>query len=426
MGSAPIFINLGVQFACHCALLVRELATARAFFRSGAFGISLVLLVLVPGWFQGSSRLRTSVLIVILILFLAAFNPGAGAPLAVLAHWSMSLAIVAPLFWVSRLDIKANTLELLLLLLWGFHTASSVVGLLQVYFPGRFMPALTTFIAEHQMLSIRLASGEWVPRPMGLTDTPGGVASSGMFATLLGFGVGLARPFRGARSAALLSMIAGVSCIYLSQVRAMLVMLGICFVVLVGLFVLSGRLPRLAWTLVVSSLVVFIGFEIAFVAAGDTVTSRLATLIQEDPGTVYRMNRGRMVEAGFSTLLPQYPLGAGLGHWGMMNAYFGSVEHEIGAEVQFVAWILDGGLPLVIAYAVAIVSATYVAVRASLRPRGGQNEVWCAIVAACDFGMLALCFSYTPFMSTNGIEFWLLNAVLIQSERVRPELALAS
>jgi hypothetical protein len=422
VGSGWIFVHIGVQIACQLALLVRELAPARAFFRSAAFGFSLLLLVMTPGWSQGANRLRAAVLVVVLILFLSAFNPLGGAPLAVLAHWSMSLAIVAPIFWVSRLNVKANTLANLLLVLWVFHTASSVVGLLQVYFPGRFMPALTTFIAEKEMLSIRLTSGEWIPRPMGLTDTPGAVAGSGMFATLLGFGVGLARPFRGARLAAMLSMIAGVSCIYLSQVRSMLVMLGICFIALMGLFVLSGKVPRLAWTLVVASLAALVGFEVAFVAAGDTITSRFATLVQDDPGTIYRMNRGRMVEAGFSTLLPEYPLGAGLGHWGMVNAYFGSGEHEIGAEVQWVAWILDGGLPLVVAYLVAILIAVYLAVRASLHPRGGQNEAWCAVVAACGIGTLALCFSYTPFMSTNGIEFWLLNAVLIQSERASPEL----
>jgi hypothetical protein len=421
-GSGRIFVHIGVQIACQLALLIRELAPARAFFRSAAFGFSLLLLVMTPGWSQGGHRLRAAVLIVMIILTLSAFNPGGGAPLAVVAHWSMSLAIVAPLFWVSRLDIKANTLANLLIVLWVFHTASSVVGLLQVYFPGRFMPALTTFISEKQMLTIRLASGEWIPRPMGLTDTPGAVAGSGMFATLLGFGVGLARPFRGAWIAAVFSMIAGVSCIYLSQVRSMLVMLGICFIALMALSVLSGRVPRLAWTLLIAGVVAFVGFEVAFVAAGDTITTRFGTLLQDDPGTIYRMNRGRMVEAGFSTFLPEYPLGAGLGHWGMVNAYFGSGEHEIGAEVQWLAWILDGGLPLVVAYLVAILIATYLAVRASLRPRGGQNEAWCAVVAACDVGTLALCFSYTPFMSSAGVEFWLLNAVLIQSERAPPEL----
>jgi hypothetical protein len=33
-------------------------------------------------------------------------------------------------------------------------------------------------------------------------------------------------------------------------------------------------------------------------------------------------------------------------------------------------------------------------------------------------GVLALCFSYVPFMGSSGLEFWLLNAVLIQAASV--------
>jgi hypothetical protein len=329
----------------------------------------------------------------------------------------MYLGVLAPLFWVARLDIGEKTLERLLLILWAFHTASSVVGLLQVYFPGQFQPALTTFMHERQVLMIRLASGEAVMRPMGLTDTPGGAAGSGLYAALIGIGVFLTRPFPGARVLGLLSMTLGMACIYLSQIRSALVMLGFSFLFLIGLLTLSARLPRAVWLLLIGGLVVFAGFEVAFDVAGQSVTDRLATLVQYDPGTVYRTNRGIMIEEAVSELLPQYPLGAGLARWGMMNLYFGSGSATIGAEVQWVAWILDGGILLVIAYPAALLGVTLHAIHECLKPSQTGRDAWAAVVAAYDIGALALCFSYVPFMTSVGLELWLLNAVLIQSTR---------
>jgi hypothetical protein len=362
---------------------------------------------------------RTIAVLIMTILTFSAFNPGGGPPLAVAAHWAMYLAVLAPLYWVARLHIDERTLERLLLLFWAFHTISSIFGLLQVFFPGRFQPALTTFIRENQALTIRLASGEFTVRPMGLTDIPGGAAGSGMYATLIGTGVVLTRPFSGARLIGLLSMVTGITCIYLSQVRSALVMMGICFVVLLGLLTFSGRLPRVAWLLVVGAGVIFVSFELAVTLAADTVTDRLSSLVQADPATTYRVNRGLMVEEAFGTLLPKHPLGAGLGHWGMISMYFGSDEREFGAEVQWVGWIIDGGILLVLIYPAAVLLAAAYATRLSLRPSNGRLEGWAAVIAAYNVGAFALCFSYVPFMSASGLELWLLNAVLIQAATLR-------
>jgi hypothetical protein len=426
-GPGWIYAYVAIQFACQFALLTKTLAPARVFFRSGSFGASLLFLILVPGSSRsGANMARTMALVIMTIVTFSAFNPGGAEPLAVLAHWAMYLGVLAPLFWVARLDVGDKTLERLLLILWAFHTASSAVGLLQVYFPGQFQPALTTFIQERQALMIRLASGEAVIRPMGLTDTPGGAAGSGLYAALIGIGVFLTRPFSGARFLGVASMTIGLACIYLSQVRSALVMLGFSFFFLIGLLTLSARLPRAAWLLVVGGLVVFVGFEVAFDVAGNTVTDRLATLVQYDPGTVYRTNRGNMIEEAISELLPQYPLGAGLARWGMMNLYFGSSHASIGAEVQWVAWILDGGILLVLAYPVALLGVTLHAIRECLKPSETGRDAWAGVVAAYDIGGLALCFSYVPFMTSVGLELWLLNAVLIQSTRNEATRARAS
>ena len=181
-----------------------------------------------------------------------------------------------------------------------------------------------------------------------------------------------------------------------------------------ALLALSGRLPRLAGVLVIGGIVGLVGFDLAFDLGGSTVTNRLASLVEHDPTTVYRSNRGHMLELAVETLLPQYPLGAGLGHWGMMNLYFGSHEHEIGAELQFIGWLLDGGVPLILVYLAAILSAIFYAVRMTLRSSGNRLEGWAAVMAAYGVGTLALCFSWVPFMSSTGLEFWLVNAVLAQ------------
>ena len=107
-----------------------------------------------------------------------------------------------------------------------------------------------------------------MPRPSGLSDTPGGAGPSGFFATLFGLGVVLTRPFRGARFVALLSMVAGMMCIYLSQVRVMLVVLAVCFVALAGLLVVSGRISGVVAAAVLGAVVVLASFEFATAIGG--------------------------------------------------------------------------------------------------------------------------------------------------------------
>jgi hypothetical protein len=416
-GQNWVFAYICVQLGCQLALLVPALSPLRVLFRSAAFGTSLLFLLVIRGQPGARHTARTLALVSLAIITLSAFNPSGGTVLAVVAHWAFHLAIIAPLFWVARLELKANTLQNLLLLLWIFHTASASVGVLQLYFPGQFQPAMSSFMADYRVLSIRLASGEWVMRPMGLTDTPGGACTSGLYATLLGLGVTLVRPFRYARLAGILSMMAGMTCIYLSQVRSVLVMLGVCFSVVVVLFALSGRVPRVAIAILLGVLVVAVGFDVAFAIGGEGVSSRITSLVQSDPGTVYRRNRGFMIENAWAELLPKYPLGAGLGRWGMITLYFGQREENIWAEIQWVGWAIDGGLPLLLTYPLAALFAIFHACKLALRNAAQVDGTWAAIVAAYGVGTLALCFSYAVFMSTSGLEFWLLNAVLIQLPR---------
>jgi hypothetical protein len=268
-------------------------------------------------------------------------------------------------------------------------------------------------------LEVELASGTRVFRPMGLTDTPGGAAYGGLYAVLLGLGMLQGKPaFWGARPLALGSVVIGAMCLYLCQIRSLLVMTGICVITLVVVLGVTGRFSRLLG----AGAVIFLGAGAAFLLAeslgGESMTARLATLTTETPSTIYYQKRGFFLEYTLEQLLPLYPFGAGLGRWGMINRYFGDQVNSIWVEIQWTGWLLDGGVPLIITYTVAILAAMWTGLRIALRRGGREVNSWAATIVAYNVGALALCFNYPLFIGTAGIEFWLLNAALLQSARI--------
>jgi hypothetical protein len=212
-------------------------------------------------------------------------------------------------------------------------------------------------------------------------------------------------------------MLIGVMVLYLAQVRSLLVALGISTLVMVVLHALAGRLSRLVVVASVAAVIVVIGYSFAVDLAGSTVTTRLATLTATAPSNVYYTNRGIFLEHTFVELLPQYPLGGGLGRWGMMNTYFGSAAKGIWVEIQWTGWLLDGGLPLILAYLAAIALTIHHTFRVALARDGNPTASWAPLVAAYSVGLLALTFNSTPFIGTPGIEFWLINAAFFQASR---------
>jgi hypothetical protein len=94
-------------------------------------------------------------------------------------------------------------------------------------------------------------------------------------------------------------------------------------------------------------------FTWAVAIGGESTLERLSSLVSDRADAVYQQNRGHFLEDTINVLLPQYPLGAGLGRWGMMNSYFGDksnpLTQQIWVEIQWTGWLLDGGVPLIIA-----------------------------------------------------------------------------
>ena len=146
---------------------------------------------------------------------------------------------------------------------------------------------------------------------------------------------------------------------------------------------------------------------------GQSTIDRFATLLEDDPSKVYEKSfRMALVIDAFDTILVEHPLGAGLGRWGMMRGYFGDETNSdspmIWTEVQFAAWILDGGIVLLSLYLIALTVALQRLLCSSLLHQSLQLRQWGAVILMLSAGPIALMFSYTPFDSQIGMQFWFL------------------
>ncbi len=217
-------------------------------------------------------------------------------------------------------------------------------------------------------------------------------------------------------------MALGLFTLYLCEVRSVAVMLAISILALGLPLVAQRRVGRYAFLLAVVSTVAVFGFMLALSVAEKHVTDRFLTLFESDPGTVYYENRGAFLQHTFYDLLPQYPLGAGLGRWGMIHGYFADSRSRIEAlwaEIQWTAWLYDGGIPLMLAYGAAVVTALLTALRIASRPDGAEGEIqkWATVLFGYGIGALALTFNNPMFEGTNGLEFWLLNGTVFAASQ---------
>jgi len=182
------------------------------------------------------------------------------------------------------------------------------------------------------------------------------------------------------------------------------------------ILILRGKVARVAMLSGLLIGVVFASFTWAVAVGGEKATRRLTNLFKENPTHTYYSNRGRFLEETIYVLLPEYPLGAGLGRWGMMNFYFGDNSDPdraaIWAEIQWTGWLLDGGVPLILAYVSAIAMAMLMAWRIALNRRLDTIATWAAIILAYDVGTFAATFNNPIFVGSQGLQFWTLNAAL--------------
>lgn len=421
------------QLLCQMALLVEDIGPLRMFVRMASFGASLGLLLFLRGDHGRRHPATGAALLIMLILGVEIFHPQTISLVAGSAQAGLYIAVLAPLLWVPRTRTDLRVLRRAVLILWTFHTVSAAVGVLQVYFPGQFQPPISTIILAKgkgylDSLMITTVTGVRVFRPMGLTDAPGGASISGLYAVLIGTGFFLTRRTPLVLAASAASMATGMVVLYLSQVRAVLIMTGIAVCVVAGVLAWRRDAARLATLAATVTVVALTGWVAAMSLAGPSVARRMATLVQQRPGAVYYDSRGRFFEEAVTKMLPESPIGSGLGRWGMIYSYFGGgAENSVWVEIQWAGWIIDGGLPLVLAYLAALAIALWTAWKIARAPRipgAADLPFWGAIVLAQGVGALALTFSFPIFLSQPGMEFWLLNAALFTAARHARENAM--
>jgi len=412
---------------CQVALLFPGLSPVRLVIRVSAFGASLLLLSSVRGTRRARHPAYNLGALALSVVAIAVFHPDTTNLVAGAAQAALYASVMAPLFWVPRMQLDTRVLRQTVLILWTFHTLSAALGVLQVYYPGSFQPPVSSIIASKgkgyvQSLMITTANGTRVYRPMGLTDVPGGASISGLYAVLFGAGFFLTRRTVWWMGATAGSMALGMTALYLSQVRAVLVMTGIALAVLVAILVRRRDVARLGTLGVVAAAVFVGGYVAALSLAGPSVARRMASLTASRPGAVYYNERGHFLIDAFNRLLPETPFGRGLGHWGMTAAYFGKSDaaNSVWVEIQWAGWIVDGGAPLLVLYCLTIGASLSMAwkVASGRTPRAAPDlPFWGAVVLAHGIGALALTFSYPIFLSQPGMEFWLLNACLFAAAR---------
>ena len=428
-GFAEWFVVL--QTALPGALYLPGSQPYRLPLRMGAYVIALAGFAL--WWFRsGAQRSERHpaerwLVFVLFYLVLMIFHPLTSGLMAGVAQTLLYASVFCSVFWVRAFVTRPRQLVRILALLLVCNGINSVVGVLQVYDPVRFMPSQLSLSLSKTALAASTfvgPNGRPMMRPPGLFDTPGAVCGPGTMAALLGLVFAVESFTWWKRAAALLLSLAGISAIYLSHVRASLVVTVGMMAVYALVLVLQNQKARLT---VFSSLCVGIivaGLAGSTIIGGEGIRERFSTLLGDDPQKLYLQSRGTQLQTGFMELASEYPFGAGLARWGMMRGYFADRTNldstEIWAEVQPSVWLLDGGLVLLIGYSLALLVTVWNEWKTTMGLASRNDRLWAATVAAVNIGTLALVFSFVPFVTQVGLQYWFLEGALYGAMIGRP------
>ena len=420
-GFAEIFIVS--QTALPALLYLPGSQAFRLPIRFSAFAISLAAF----GWYQVESKTQAPrspmqpwVAAIMALLALMLFHPETSSLLGGVAHMAVYFAVLAPLFWAPEFVRTPEQFARILWILLLCSGANAVVGVLQVYDPQRWLPAEFSRIvlAGQGGLSAGTyigALGQRIVRPPGLFDTPGAVCGPAMFAALLGLVFAVSAIPAWKRALSLMIAGAGMSAIYLSQVRVSLVATVAMMAIYVLVSLRQGRTAKASQFGILAGGAVVLSLSLAVALGGSAITDRVNSLFASDPLTVYKGARGDLLTYTFYDLLFQYPLGAGLGRWGMASGYFGSSNPgsaAIWAEIQFTGWMIDGGVLMIFVYLGALVTATASQWRIAQDGRYPRLAVCAAVVLAANLGPAIMIISFTPFVTQVGIQYWFLAGAL--------------
>ena len=411
------------QTALPALLYIPGNQALRPAIRAGAFLISLLAFAIFFNRASRRARVRHPATrwlrLVVICLLAMILHPDTDSLLAGVGQTALYVAVFCPLFWVPAFVVKGRReLIRVLAILLICNGINSVVGVLQVYDPGRWMPSefSSTFAMNRDILQGSTyigPDGRRIVRPPGLFDTPGAVCGAGTVAALLGLVFFLEKMPWWRRATALGFSAAGIAAIYLSHVRASAVVgagMMISYLLMLGW---QGQRKRATAFLALSVGVVVVAFSVATVLGGQTVRERFMSLFESEPTNLYYQSRGVQLQYAFDELLSRYPMGAGLGRWGVMAGYVGvPSSKQIWAEIQPTAWILDGGLFLLVLYPMALIATLIWELKLVRRLPDPSDRLWASAVVAANVGTLALVGTFVPFATQLGLQFWFLEGLL--------------
>jgi hypothetical protein len=224
------------------------------------------------------------------------------------------------------------------------------------------------------------------------------------------------RASRGARMLSAGAVVVGMTVLYLTQVRSLTVMAALGVFIFAAIRLRQGRLLRGGWIAVGGGALVAASFIWAAAIGGKAIETRFVGLIETGLFTTFQETRGLFLDYTFRELLFRFPLGSGLGRWGMMQVYFNdpSMWHAppIHVEIQITGWLLDGGVFMWVCYGGALTSAVRMAYLSAVSRSTDSLQHLSAIVLVFQLAVIGLCLTGPVFNTQLGVVFWMVTGAL--------------
>jgi hypothetical protein len=343
--------------------------------------------------------------------------------MAGLAQCVFQFSIAAPVFWAGKAIRNPRFLNRLLWLIFVLCAANALVGLLQIYFPEQLMPPEFSSLAQSmdknylEAMTYQGSGGRTIIRPPGLSDLPGGAAVAGMMTGVMGIVFSMRREW-GRRTRFLCLTAAGVGMVtlYMTQVRSFFIMMVAAIVALCVVVMKRGLRWEGAWIAVTTATLIVISFTWALTIGGAAISDRFMGMAETGLINSIQVNRGIFIEDTFNNLLYEYPLGAGVGRWGMMNVYFANPNaadsQPLWAEIQMTGWLFDGGVLMWLFYGGAILAALLYCYRQAVTATDRDMTHASRMVLCISLIIAGTSFAGPSFNTQLGIQFWFLVAAL--------------
>jgi len=428
-GWAEIFV--AIQLLWGIALFVPGAQGYRTYIRALPYVISVVSLVYYFRRETGEPLARCAKwLLVSCGLLLVNLLQPTTHMLAGVGQIVFQISIAAPAFWMARAIRSERRLTLVLWVLFASGFIASAVGILQVYFPERFLPPEFSVLAQTlnpdvvSSLTYVGADGRHIVRPPGLSDMPGGAAVAAMMTMVLGLTLAMRREQSWiARAACVAGGAVGMTTLFLTQVRSLSLLAAGGIAVCAVLQFRQGRRAQGAISVAVGIVLIGGAYLWAVSVGGSAVADRFLGLLNDGVLRTFEESRGLTIRYTMAEMLTQFPFGAGLGRWGMMQTLFGDPTMwqapPIHVETQPTGWLVDGGVALLFLYAGALAIALRYTYRLAVDSQLGRLQDAATVLLCVQLTIVGLCLSGPAFNNQLGIQFWAVTGALAGAAGLR-------